>query len=244
MFFLSVVMVLVTLPRTAGGIEWLSMNSVSGSSPVGGGSAAARPYFIGIAGGSCSGKTTIARGVVRRLSEKGAALISIDSYYHGLVSASPGDIEKYNFDDPSALDSALIFHHLRELAAGRAVDIPVYDFKTHTRTPRVDRVEPVSYIIIEGLFPLYWEEVRSLLRTGVFVDVAHAVCLERRLRRDTHERGRPRDEVIRRYNEMARPMYEKYVLPSRQFADVIVDGQRPVGESVDAVLDYARGKKG
>jgi uridine kinase len=195
-----------------------------------------RPYFIGITGGSCSGKTTIARGVVGRLAERGAALISIDSYYHGLVSAAPEDIERYNFDDPLALDHDLLAHHLRELAAGRAVDIPVYEFKTHKRTDRVERVEPVAYVVIEGLFPLYWEEVRSLLRTGVFVDVPHPTCLERRLMRDVVERGRPREEVIRRFHEMARPMFEKYVLPSRQFADVVVDGERPVEESVEAVL--------
>lgn len=201
-----------------------------------------RPFFIGIAGGSCSGKTTIARGVVERLTPPGAALISIDSYYHGLVLAAPEDIERYNFDDPLALDHTLLVSHLRELAAGRPVDIPIYDFKTHRRTERVERVAPVAYIVVEGLFPLYWEEIRALLRTGVFVDVPHTTCLERRLSRDVVERGRPREEVIRRFNEMARPMYEKHVLPSRQFADVVVDGERPVTESVEAVLNDVREK--
>jgi uridine kinase len=201
-----------------------------------------RPWFIGIAGGSCSGKTTIAREVVDRLTPPGAALISIDSYYHGLLSALPEDIDRYNFDDPLALDHDLLVHHMRELAAGRAVDVPVYDFTTHKRTSRVERAEPVSYVVVEGLFPLYWDEVRALLRTKVFVDVPHSVCLERRLRRDTHERGRPREEVIRRYNEMARPMYEKYLLPSRRYADVIVDGEKPVEESVGAVWNDVREK--
>ena len=201
-----------------------------------------RPFFIGVAGGSCSGKTTIARGVVERLTPPGAALISIDSYYHGLVSAAPEDIERYNFDDPLALDRDLLVRHLQELAAGRAVDIPVYDFKTHKRAERVERVEAFAYVVIEGLFPLYWDEIRSLLRTKVFVDVPHSVCIERRLRRDVVERGRPREEVIRRYNEMARPMYEKHVFPSRQFADVVVDGDRPVEESVEAVLNDVREK--
>jgi uridine kinase len=202
-----------------------------------------RPHFIGIAGGSCSGKTTIARGVVERLTPPGATLISIDSYYHGLVSAAPEDIERYNFDDPSAIDHDLLVRHLQELAAGRSVDIPVYDFKTHKRTDRVERVEPFAYIVIEGLFPLYWEQVRSLLRTRVFVDVPHSVCLERRLLRDVVERGRPREEVIRRYNEMARPMYEKYVLPSRRCADIVADGERPVEESVETVVRDVKGKQ-
>jgi len=195
-----------------------------------------RPYFIGIAGGSCSGKTTIARGVVRRLTPPGAALVSIDSYYRGLESAAPEDIDRYNFDDPAALDSTLLLSHQRQLAAGRAADIPVYDFKTHKRTDRTERVEALAYIVVEGLFPLHWDEVRSLLRTRVFVDVPHSVCLERRLRRDVVERGRPREEVIRRYSEMARPMYEKYVHPSRRYADVVVDGEKPVEESAEAVV--------
>jgi uridine kinase len=203
-----------------------------------------RPWFIGIAGGSCSGKTTIARGVVRRLTPPGAALISIDSYYRGLVSSAPEDIERHNFDDPSALDSDLLFHHLREIAAGRAVDIPIYDFTTHKRTPDVERVDPVSYVVVEGLFPLYWDEVRSLLRTKVFVEVPHSICLERRLRRDVVERGRPREEVIRRYNEMARPMYEKYVLPSRRYANFVVDGERSAEESVEAVVRSVREIRG
>jgi uridine kinase len=195
-----------------------------------------RPWFIGIAGGSCSGKTTIARGVVGRLTPPGAALISIDSYYRGLVSSAPEDIETYNFDDPSALDHDLLVRHLQELASGRSVEVPIYDFKTHKRTDRTERVEALAYTVVEGLFPLYWEKVGSLLRTKVFVDVPHSVCLERRLRRDVVERGRPLEEVIRRYNDMARPMFEKYVLPSRGYADVVVDGERPVEESVEAVV--------
>jgi len=206
---------------------------------------AKRPYFIGIAGGSCSGKTTLARHVVQRLAERGAALhlgeggvvlISVDSYYLGLVSAASAEIERYNFDDPVALDHALLVLHLRELASGRPVDIPIYDFKTHTRTDRVERVEPVPYVVVEGLFPLYWEKVRDLMDTKVFIEVQHEVCLARRLQRDTVERGRPREEVIRRYNEMARPMYEAYVLPSKRYADVIVDGKRPVEESAAMVV--------
>ena len=197
---------------------------------------AKRPYFIGIAGGSCSGKTTLARQVALRLGEGGAVLISIDSYYLGLVSAASAEIERYNFDDPVALDHALLVLHLRELASGRPVDIPIYDFKTHTRTDRVERVEPVPYVVVEGLFPLYWEKVRDLMDTKVFIEVQHEVCLARRLQRDTVERGRPREEVIRRYNEMACPMYEAYVLPSKRYADVIVDGKRPVEESAAMVV--------
>ena len=221
------------------------MNKRSSEKPrssAAGGSPAKRPYFVGIAGGSCSGKTTLARNVTRGLGESRAALISIDSYYHGLASATPEDIERYNFDDPDALDHDLLARHLQELAAGRAVNIPVYDFRTHTRTDRVTCVRPVAHVIVEGLFPLYWGKVRDLMDTKAFIEVSHEVCLERRLQRDTVERARPREEVIRRYNEMARPMYEKYVLPSKRYADVVVDGKRPVEESAATVLGDVRRK--
>jgi len=195
-------------------------------------------YFIGIAGGSCSGKTTLARELARRLGESDTAGISIDSYYLGLSAADRQEIERYNFDHPDALDHKLLTDHLKKLAAGEAVERPVYDFTTHTRTSRVERMEPVPFVIVEGLFPLYWEAVRALLGTKVFIDAPHEVCLNRRLERDTTERGRPREEVIRRYNEMARPMYEKYVLPSKRFADVVIDGERLYEEGVAAVMAH------
>jgi uridine kinase len=197
-----------------------------------------RVYFIGIAGGSCSGKTTLARALERRLGDTDVACVSIDSYYHGLASRSLEEIDAYNFDNPDALDHALLIGQLRELAAGRAVQIPVYDFTTHRRTSRTARVVPEPFIIVEGLFPFYWETVRNLMNTRVFVDASPDVCLERRLERDTVERARPREEVIRRFNTMSRPMYEKHVLPGREYADVVIDGTRPIEESVNVVLRH------
>ncbi|UCH83305.1 MAG: uridine kinase [Candidatus Latescibacterota bacterium] len=197
-----------------------------------------RPYFIGIAGGSCSGKTTLAKGLAARLGPDQSVTISLDAYYHGLQNATPETIARYNFDDPHALDRELLVTHLRMLSRGQAVDIPVYDFKTHTRTPRTSRVDPLPYIILEGLFPLYWDDVRSFLNTKVFVDVEHERCLSRRIDRDTTDRGRPREEVIRRYREMAQPMFARYIEPSRDFADVTVDGADTVDDIVRVVLDH------
>ncbi len=201
-----------------------------------------RPYFIGIAGGSCSGKTTLARHLAQRLGDGDTAIISIDSYYRGLFSTDRVEIDTFNFDEPDALDHELLVYQLRELAGGRSIDKPVYDFKTHTRTRRVERIDPVRFVVVEGLFPLYWDAVRDLMKTRVFIDVSHDVCLRRRLDRDVIERGRPREEVIRRYNEMARPSYDRYVLPSKRFADVVVDGERPVEESVERVVRHAEGR--
>lgn len=198
------------------------------------------PHFIGIAGGSCSGKTTLAGELARRLGLDQTARIAIDSYYHGLSPTSPRNISTYNFDDPEALDHELLVSHLDELSHGRAIDTPVYDFKTHARTARTSRIDPVRFVIVDGLFALYWDNVRSYLYTKVFVDTPHDTCLSRRLDRDTHERGRSRAEVTRRYNDMAIPMFEKYVLPTRRFADVIVDGRKPVASLALAVTGHIK----
>jgi uridine kinase len=200
-------------------------------------------YLIGIAGGSCSGKTTLARELALRLGAGDVACVSIDSYYRGLPDGTPETIAAHNFDDPEALEHELLVVHLEALSKGGFAEVPVYDFVTHTRTDKTERVDPVPFVIVEGLFPLYWEGVRALMDTKVFVDAGHDVCLERRLRRDASERGRPREEVIRRYNEMARPMYDAYVLPSRRHADVVVDGSRPVGESVPPVMRHIESKR-
>ncbi len=199
-------------------------------------------YFVGIAGGSCSGKTTFAHRLAQRLGERDTVCLSIDSYYHGLSASDREQIDRYNFDLPEALDRELLVRHLKFLKSGRPVERPVYDFKTHTRTLTTERIAPLPFVIVEGLFPLYWDDVRALTRTRVFIELPHDVCLRRRLLRDTVERGRPREEVIRRFNEMARPMYDAYVLPSRRFADVVVDGERPIDESLDAVMKDIREK--
>ncbi len=197
-----------------------------------------RPYFTGIAGGSCSGKTTLAVELAARLGSGQTACISIDSYYLGLVSTAPEDVARYNFDEPSALDHDLLREHLSDLSGGRSINVPVYDFEHHLRTERTIAVESLPFVVLEGLFPLYWDDVRAFLGTKVFIDVSHDTCLGRRLRRDTRERGRPRDEVIQRYNEMARPMFEQYILPTRRFADLVVNGERPAAELTAAIIAH------
>ncbi|MBP2681798.1 MAG: uridine kinase, partial [Candidatus Krumholzibacteriota bacterium] len=197
-----------------------------------------RVYFIGVAGGSCSGKTTLACELGRRLGETESACISVDSYYRGLSAAERQDLDRYNFDHPDALDHDLLVDHLRGLSRGETIEKPVYDFTTHTRTERIEPLGPVRFVIVEGLFPLHWDAVRALLGTKVFIDAPHDVCLSRRLARDTAERGRPREEVIRRYNEMARAMYERFVLPSKRYADVVVNGERLREEGVAAVMRH------
>jgi uridine kinase len=202
-----------------------------------------RPYIIGIAGGSCSGKTTLAVELAIRLGSDQTARIAIDSYYHGLSPEASQDAETYNFDDPRALDHELFVSHLHDLSQGRAVNVPIYDFTSHARTPRSSRVDPVRYVILDGLFLLYWDDVRSYLGTKVFIDVPQDVCLTRRLVRDTRDRGRSREEVVHRYHDMTQPMFENYVGPTRRFADIVVDGRRPVADLVPSVVDHIEGTR-
>lgn len=197
-----------------------------------------RPYVIGIAGPSCSGKTELARRLVKLFSATAPAVVSLDAYYRDLSVLCPEERAQCNFDIPGALDRELLAEHLRTLAHGEGIDRPVYLFSTHTRSPRRERVEPGAFVIVEGLFALYWEEVRGLLDTKVFVALEDSVCLSRRLARDTRERGRSPESVFVQYTETVRPMNERYVLPTRRFADVVVSGGGTLEESSAAVMAH------
>ncbi len=190
-----------------------------------------RAYLIGIAGPSGCGKTTLAGALARRLGS--ATLLALDSYYHDQSGVPEAHIE---VDVPEALDHRLFVAHLRHLAAGRAIERPVYDYATHTRATRGVQIAPARYVIIEGLFTLHWEAVRALLDTLVFVDADHDTCLGRRIHRDTHERGRSEASVIEMYEAKVRPNCERYVNPSRAHADLVVSGLDPIEESVEAVV--------
>lgn len=191
------------------------------------------PCLIGIAGPSCAGKTEVARRVAAAL---GAPLIGLDAYYRDLAHLPLEERALANFDTPEALDAALLFTHMRCLAAGAPAEIPVYDFTRHVRSAAVMRVEPSDFIVIEGLFALYWEELRELLAVKVFVAADHDVCLARRIERDVRERGRTPESVVRQYAATVRPMADKHVLPARVFAGLLLDGTAPVETSVERVL--------
>jgi len=120
---------------------------------------------------------------------------------------------------------------------------PVYDFATHTRSPQSERIVPGETVIVEGLFALYWEEIRELFHTSVFVTLHDHVCLSRRIERDTKERGRSRESVLAQYNKTVRPMNEKYILPTKTFADIVVDGENPLERSTALIMAHIIGIK-
>jgi len=199
------------------------------------------PYLIGIAGPSCAGKTVIAARLAEALPGR-AATVSLDSYYRDLSSLPPETREQHNFDAPDALDAELVERQLADLAAGRPVRRPVYDFATHTRSESAERVEPADYVLVEGLFVLYWERVRRLLNLKIFVCASDDVCLGRRQRRDVSERGRSAESVTAQYEQTVKPMREQYIEPTTAFADVVVGGSEPLESSVKLLADWVLGR--
>lgn len=181
-----------------------------------------RPVALGVAGGTGSGKTTVARAILDAVGAERLAFLAQDSYYRDVAWSSPAELLAHNFDHPDALDTPLLVDHLRALKAGRAVEVPVYDFVHHRRTGETVRVEPQPVVLIEGILLLAEPAIRSLLELKIFVDTDADVRLVRRLRRDMAERGRSVGDVLRQYESTVLPMHLEFVEPSKRWADVIV----------------------
>ena len=189
-----------------------------------------RARLIGITGPSGSGKSTLARAVQARLAPGQCGVLPLDAYYRDLAHLAPAERGQTNFDAPEAINTELLFAQLRRLREGEAIDLPCYDFVTHTRSPSRGLFGPHVLVLIEGLFVLHWPELRALLDQALYLDVPDDVALERRIERDLRERGRDRQSVIDRYRATVRPMAERYVHPMRHKAGLILDGTRPVDE--------------
>jgi uridine kinase len=177
---------------------------------------------IGVAGGTGSGKTTIAREILNRAGTENIALIQHDAYYKDLSNLPFAQRAMRNFDHPDALDNELLIAHLQQLKAGRPIEIPVYDFTTHSRTAQTHRVTPHGVILLEGILILADEALRRLMDVKIFVDTDADIRFIRRLERDISERGRTMESVIRQYLATVRPMHEEFVEPSKRYADVII----------------------
>lgn len=181
-----------------------------------------KPFVIGIAGGSGSGKSTVLQRILDRLGAERVAILDHDRYYFDLAHLSQEERAKVNFDHPASLETTLLCRHVDELLEGRAVDKPVYDFTTHRRTERVERVEPRSLIVIEGILVLAEPELVRRMDLRVFVDADDDIRLARRIRRDVAERGRSVDSVLDQYEATVRPMHLQFVAPTRRIADLIL----------------------
>jgi len=177
---------------------------------------------IGVAGGTGSGKTTVAQAIVERVHPDRLAFIQHDSYYRDWKDLPPATREHRNFDHPDSLETELLIEHLKHLREGRAIDIPVYDFRTHSRTRDTRRVEAKPVILVEGILIFVEKSLRDLIDLKIFVDTDADLRFIRRLQRDMAERGRTLDSVIHQYLDTVRPMHLEFVEPSKRYADLII----------------------
>jgi len=194
--------------------------------------------LIGIAGASGSGKTFVADSIVENLGSDKAVIIREDSYYKDL-SALPYDQRAVaNFDHPDAFDHDLLAKHLSQLLNGETISHPIYDYKLHRRLKKTKTVAPRGVIILEGILILSRTELRELMDFRVFIDTALDICFIRRLKRDTAERGRTADSVIQQYEQTVRPMYLRFIEPSKRYADMLISG----GEQNSLAVNILTGK--
>ncbi|MGC8838638.1 MAG: uridine kinase [Anaerolineae bacterium] len=178
--------------------------------------------IIGVAGGTGSGKTTVAQEILQRVGPDRIAYIQHDSYYRDQSHLPFHERARVNYDHPDALESELLVEHLKQLRAGHAVEVPIYDFTTHTRRPETRRVEPRRVILVEGILIFADRALREMMDVKIFVDTDPDIRFIRRLQRDIRERGRSMESVIEQYLSTVRPMHMEFVEPSKRYADVII----------------------
>lgn len=178
--------------------------------------------IIGICGGTGSGKTTIARRIVETVGAENVVLVEQDSYYRNLSDMPLDERHHANFDHPDSIDSDLLVNHLKRLRNGQTIDMPIYDFVSHTRRDESSLIEPKPVVIVEGILIFAEAAILDLLDVRVFVDTPDDIRLIRRLRRDVQERGRSFERTLWQYEHTIRPMHYEFVEPSKRHADIII----------------------
>jgi uridine kinase len=183
-----------------------------------------RPIVFGVAGGTASGKTTVARAVLDAVGASQIAYLPHDAYYRDRSDLPLEERALLNYDHPDSLETKLLVRHIKDLLVGVPVHVPVYDFTAHRRTTNTILVEPSPVILVDGILIFTKRKLRELMDIKVFVDTDSDVRFIRRLMRDINERGRSLDSVVQQYLDTVRPMHLKFVEPSRRYADVIIPG--------------------
>jgi uridine kinase len=191
------------------------------------------PLVIGIAGGSGSGKTTVAQAILQRVGTDRIAFLQHDSYYKDLRGLPPAQRNEFNFDHPNSLETELLIKHIAALRNAKPVEVPIYDFASDSRTSQSFPVQPRNVILVEGILIFTEAALRKMFDIKIFVDTDADLRFIRRLERDIHERGRTTDSVIKQYMHTVRPMHLEFVEPSKRYADIII----PEGGHNTAALD-------
>ncbi len=201
-----------------------------------------RPFLVGIAGGSGSGKTTLANEISSNYDQKKVAIIEQDSYYINIPVINLKQKKKFNFDHPSAIDITLFEKDLKSLLEGKTINVPLYDFKTHSRLKEYRQLKPHHIIVVEGILVLHYPQIRELFSLKIFVDTPEELRFNRRQKRDINERGRNEENIIEQYVNSVRPMHDKFVEPSKYFADEIILGENRPDEIIGSIIKKIKSK--
>jgi len=199
------------------------------------------PIIIGIVGGTGSGKSTLCKKIADRIGS-GVSIVRHDIYYKDLSHLPLHERNQQNFDHPAALDNELFISHISALKQGISINVPCYDFTTHTRTPEIQRINPVKTILAEGIMLYTDKRIRDLLDYKIYIDLDADIRFIRRLKRDIEERGRSVESVIEQYLSTVRPMHIKFVEPSKRYADLVVLGENHV--AADRIISMIQQKNG
>jgi uridine kinase len=190
--------------------------------------------IIGICGGTGSGKTTLARKIIETVGRENVILVEQDSYYRNLADMPLDERRQANFDHPDSIDSEMLMNHLKRLKTGDSIEMPIYDFKTHTRSAKVELIEPKPVVIVEGILIFAEARILDLLDVRVFVDTPDDLRFIRRMQRDISDRARTVESVVAQYFATVRPMHHEFVEPSKRHADIII----PENANTDIGIDF------
>lgn len=195
-------------------------------------------FIIGIGGGTGSGKTTVAQKIAQYIGEDICSVVPLDNYYKDMSHVPFGKRKEYNYDHPDMIEHRLLLDHIKQLKEGSPIHMPEYNFSTYTRTGKTITILPRPVIIVEGIFTLYYNDLRDMYDLAVFVDTEADVRLIRRLERDIKERERTLDSVIRQYLDTVKPMHDAYVEPSKRFADIIIPKGGFNEKAIRVIVEY------
>jgi len=194
--------------------------------------------IIGVAGGSGSGKTRLVKNTLLALSDTKTTSIEVDSYYKDLSHLPFEEREKNNFDHPNSIDFKLLYQHLKEILDNKKIETPLYNYKEHIRDKNNVKIieENIQIILLEGIFALYDQNIRNLMEIKIFVDTPSDVRILRRIKRDVNKRKRTIESIIEQYNKTVRPMFIKYVKPTKEYADLIIPYGGKNKVSIDTIV--------